>query len=153
MRWLLGHGADANARNYVSRTPLHYAVLNMHFEAIQILLDHGVDIDSQSITNKTPLYDLLSSRSSSSEGMVDVIRRLLEHGADTNIPDHRQSTALHLASSSGWPEVARLLLSYGAKVDEKDEQGRTPFEVASSKGHHEMTKLLLEHGAVPTLSF
>ena len=153
MRWLLGHGADANARNYVSRTPLHYAVLNMHFEAIQILLDHGVDIDSQSITGKTPLYDLLSSRSSSSEGMVDVIQRLLEHGADTNIPDHRQSTALHLASSSGWPEVARLLLSYGAKVDEKDEQGRTPFEVASSKGHHEMTKLLFEHGAVPTLSF
>jgi ankyrin repeat protein len=149
MRWLLGHGADANVWNYVGRTPLHYAVLNMHFEAIQVLLDHGVDIDWQSITGKTPLCDLLTSFSTSSEGMVDMVRQLLEHGADTNIPNQDHSTALHLASSYGRPEVARLLLSYGAKVDEEDGKGRTPFQVAASKGHHEMTKVLLEHGAMP----
>ena len=149
MRWLLDHGADANVQNRVSRTPLHYTVYRMHFEATGVLLGHGVDINLQNIIDATPLYDLLDANNSSSEGMVDMVRQLLEHGADTNIPDHRSSTVLHLASSFGCAEVAQLLLRYGAKVNEKDGKGRTPFQVAASKGHHAMTELLLEHGAVP----
>ena len=59
------------------------------------------------------------------EKVVEVVRRLLEHGADTNIPDDSHSTPLHQASSSGWLKIVRLLLSYEAKVDEKDGQGST----------------------------
>ena len=151
MRWLLDHGADANVQNRARRTPLHYTASCMRFEATRVLLGRGVDINLQNIADATPLYDLLCVNISSSEGMVDMVRQLLEHGADTNIPGHRSSTALHLASSFGWAEVAQLLLRYGAKVNEKDGKGRTPFQVAASKGHHAMTELLLEHGAVPLL--
>ena len=149
MRWLLDHGADVNGQNDVGRTPLHYVALEMDFEVIHLLLDHGADINSQTIIGETPLYDLVRSYSPSSEGMVDMVRRFLELGADTNIPKQDRSTVLHLAASSGWPEVAQLLLSYGAKIDAKDKKGRTPLQVAALKGHHAMTKLLLEHGAVP----
>ena len=149
MRWLLDHGADADARNALNHTPLHFAMFNTHFEAIQVLLHHGVDIDLQNILGETPLYSFLKRASLSSEEMVDRVRWLLEHGTDTNIPDFDHSTALHLASSSGWAEVVQLLLSYGAKVDEKDQQGRTPFQLATSNGHNATAKLLLEYGAVP----
>jgi len=151
VRWLLDHGADANTRSYNSWTPLHYAVCNTHFEAVRVLLEHNVDINAQDLSGETPLYDCLASSDSSQEEIVNMVRQLLEHGADTNIPNHYHTTALHLVSSSGWLEVARLLLSYGAKVDEKDGQSRTPFQVAASNGHHAMTELLLEKGAVPQL--
>ena len=150
MRWLLHHGADANARTVTGRTPLHVATYNMHLEAVQVLLEHNAEINSQRDNGRTPLYETLFCLPSSNEGNVaDVVRRLLEHRADTNIRDLSHSTPLHQASSSGSLEVTRLLLSYGANVDEKDGQGMTPLQVASSKGYDEITKLLLEHGAVP----
>ena len=150
MRWLLNRHANANARNWVGRTPLHLATYSMHLNAVRDLLEHNADIDLLSDTGKTPLFDLLTHPNSSLEGkIVDIVRLLLEHGADTNIRNCNHTTALHQASSRGWPEVTRLLLSYGAKVDEKDEESKTPFQLAASKGYHEVTKLLLEYGAMP----
>ena len=153
MRWLLDHGADTNVRNGDRWTPLHLAAHNTQFEAVhavQVLLEHNAAVNSQNDEGKTPLYEALFYPGTSREGevVVNIARRLLEHGADTNIRDRCQSTPLHRASSKGWVEVTRLLLNYGANVDEKDEEGRTPFQMASSKGYDKVENLLLEHGAV-----
>ena len=83
---------------------------------------------------------------------VEIVRLLLEHGADPNIrasTTRHSSTPLHEASSRGLLDIAQLLLSYGANVDVKNTKGKTPFQLAASAGHGEMTTLLLEHGAVP----
>ena len=77
---------------------------------------------------------------------MDILRLLLEHGADPNIPADDHTTPLHEASSRGLVEAARLLHSHGAKVDEKDGRIMTPYQWAESD---EMKQLLLEHGAVP----
>ena len=148
MRWLLDHGADANARGNYHFTPLLYAVHAMQFEAAQVLLEHNANINSQIIHGDTPLYWVLS-RCRSSGKLADMVRLLLEYGADPNISDDDHTTPLHQASSHGLLEAARLLLSHGAKVDEKDKRGRTPLQAAASNGHDEMTKLLVEYGAVP----
>ena len=152
LRWLLDHGADANTQTLWGATPLIYATLYKHLDVVQVLLDHGVDVNSHTDSCFSPLNTVLTPGQSSSpeeKVLVSIVRRLLELGADTNIPHPSHATPLHEASSCGWLEVTRLLLSYGAKVDEKDEEGNTPFQLAASKGHHEITKLLLEHGAVP----
>lgn len=116
-----------------------------------MFLEHTADINLQNGVGRTPLYEALLPLPflSRQRKMADLVRRLLEHGADTNIRDHRQSIPLYLASSQGWLDVARLLISYGAIVDEKGEDGRSPFQVASENGHHELAELLLEHGDVP----
>ena len=151
MRWLLDHGADPNARAKYHHTPLYISTYGTHLEAVQVLIEHNADINSQSEDGKTALYGVFSSQPlNESEGKVaDIMRLLLKHGADPNIPRKNKSTPLHRASSDGWLEAARLLLSYGARVDEKDGKGRTSFQLATSEGHDEITKLLLEHGAVP----
>ncbi|KAF8261052.1 hypothetical protein EI94DRAFT_1667502 [Lactarius quietus] len=150
MRWLLDHGADASACDSSARwTPMHNATYKMHLDAVQVLLKYSADINSQNGVGDTPLFVAVTRVPYSEGKAVNIVRRLLEHGADPNIPDHDHSTTLHQASSCGWLEVSRLLLSYGAKVDEKDGQGRTPYQVAALKGHDEIMKLLSEHGAVP----
>ena len=148
MRWLLDHGADANAQGDYRFTPLLYAAHAMQFEAVQILLENNADVNSQDHKDRTPLYWILSN-CSSNEKLVDMVRRLLECGADPNICKNDHRTPLHEASSRGLLEAARLLLSHGAKVDVTDDGGGTPFQVAASNGHDELTKLLVEHGAVP----
>ena len=148
MRWLLNHDADANARDNIGFIPLHWAAYFGHSEAVQVLLEHKADINSQSKIGNTPLHEVMPN-SGSPPGVVDLVRELLVHGANPNIPNHNHSTPLHKASSKGFLEIAHLLLSYGAKVDEKDDIGITPFQVASSAGYDEIAKLLLEHGAVP----
>ena len=147
VRWLLNHGADVNA-SCTGFTPLSEAADKMHLGAVQVLLEHNADINSQDIHGETSLCRVLS-RCSSKGKFMDMMRRLLEHGADPNICNNNRATPLHEASSRGLLEAARLLLNHGAKVDEKDGEGKTPFQVAASNGHDEMTKLLVEHGAVP----
>ena len=152
VRWLLDHGADANARARYRFTPLFYAAYAVNLDAVQILLEHDADVNSQSADGETPLYGVFTGPSGRREQdgkVAEVVRRLLEHGADPNIATRYHSTPLHQASSLGSLEAARLLLSYGAKVDEKDGSGNTPFQLATSEGHDEITKLLLEHGAAP----
>ena len=116
-----------------------------------MLLERNADPNVPNHRDGTPLYEVLFSSSKREVVAVDIVQRLLDHGADPNIrvSDDRQFSPLHLASKRGLLEAARLLLSYGAKVDEKDKEGKTPFQVASENGYEEITKLLLEHGAVP----
>jgi hypothetical protein len=148
IRWLLDHGADANSQSISHITPLIEAAHATQFEAVKVLLEHNADTNSQDIDGETALYWVVGR---SGGKAVDIMRRLLENGADPNIRDKHHKSPLHQASSRGRLDVARLLLSYGAKVDEKDEEGMTPFQLAGSHLERcdEIRQLLVEHGAVP----
>ncbi len=76
--------------------------------------------------------------------MLDVIKVLLENGADVNHPDFDGMTPLCLASILGHKDVVQLLLESHADVGHWDRHGRTPLMLASANGHHTVVKLLLE---------
>ena len=72
---------------------------------------------------------------------MDVVKVLLEHGADASIADHEGSTALHLAARAGRCEVLRLLLSVSraqGRLDDllraRDGEERTAVHEAARKG-------------------
>ena len=77
-------------------------------------------------------------------GRLDVVRMLLDSGADPNLPGW---TPLIYAAVNNHVEVARLLLSRGAQVNATAENGMTALMMAAREGQLPMVLLLLEHGA------
>jgi len=65
---------------------------------------------------------------------VDLVRRLLEAGARTDVEDKLGRTALWYAAHAGALESARLLVQQGAGIDGADTAGITPLGVASATG-------------------
>ena len=80
-------------------------------------------------------------------GHVELVRVLLEDGANVETVNNFQETALHRATYYGQLEVCRLLLDWGAKVDPLDILRDTPLYYAANKGNLSMVKLLVERGA------
>jgi ankyrin repeat protein len=79
----------------------------------------------------------------------DVIRALLQKGANVNATEPDGTTALHWASYRDDLEGADLLIRAGAKVNATNDLGATPLWTASLNGSAAMVKRLLAAGADP----
>jgi ankyrin repeat protein len=79
---------------------------------------------------------------------LNIVQRLLRHGADVNAPGRWERTPLVFASSRGHLEVVRWLLDHGADVNSKDNDNDcTSLHLAASYGHFDIVRTLLEHNA------
>jgi ankyrin repeat protein len=64
---------------------------------------------------------------------VDVMRLLVDRGADVNAANELGMTALHYAVQRGSDRVIEFLASKGARFDIKNKQGRTAVELAKGR--------------------
>ena len=80
------------------------------------------------------------------EGRIDVVRFLIEKGADVNAKGQHGRTALMYAITKGHIDIASLLIKKGADVNAKDDLGYEPIELAA-KGHIDIARLLIKKGA------
>lgn len=86
-------------------------------------------------------------------GNLDVVKRLVEFGADVNkVAGTFETGPLTTAISSGHIEVVRYLLSIGAEFD-LTEPFRNPLFVAINDGNLELVKLLVEQGMDITIKY
>jgi ankyrin repeat protein len=118
---------------------------------VQILLDYTADVNGQTYNNWTPMHYVSQGSQSLPTPhniprlLPDVVRLLLEHGADINAWTDGGLTPLQEAARMGRVEVVRVL-EHGANVGAKGNEGRTPFEIASANEDDDMMKLLSVHG-------
>jgi len=63
-------------------------------------------------------------------GEVEMVRFLLERGAELSVPGGVGRTPLHVAAYQGDPVIARLLLDAGADASVQDRDGWTPLGLA-----------------------
>lgn len=60
---------------------------------------------------------------------------MLQGGADIEVKNNRQQTALMLACTQGHLSVVELLVNGGAKVDAEDEEGHSPLHLTFLRLH------------------
>ena len=85
--------------------------------------------------------------SSESEGSEQIVKLLIETGADIESEDQHGRTALHFAARNKDPELLRILLLAGANTEKADNFGRTPLMKAAYSCRESSVGLLLSHGA------
>jgi ankyrin repeat protein len=183
--YLIEHGADVNLANKGSWTPLYLATDNRnieggdfpvpkpdidHLEYIKFLLEHGANPNARAKDNTltrtiftmqwffengaTPFVRAAQSSD------LELLKLLVQHGADPMIKTEYADTALTAAAGIGWVEgvtyehspktnvdTVKYLLDLGLDPNGANQDGRTPLMGAALKGRNEVVQLLVDHGA------
>ena len=111
---LLDRGAVVDQATYHGRSPLIVACEENKRDTVELLLARGANIEFRSgflQTGYTPLHI------STYFGHFDLVRLLLDHGADAKCMDRRGYTPLQLACRHGHVDVVELMF------DRKEERG------------------------------
>jgi ankyrin repeat protein len=94
---LIKRGADVNIRVRGNYTLLHCAAHLLNKDLVRELLIAGCDPNSKTDAGETPLYKTLWAH----DPKKDIIKLLLEHGADLNLPTVGDETAVSVAARTG----------------------------------------------------
>ncbi|KAJ5760777.1 hypothetical protein N7520_007933 [Penicillium odoratum] len=166
-KWLLKNGADINAEGYLIPTALYVAAQKGHREIMELLLEHNAGINTRSqplVHSVFPAPTLLSNNAeidskirqggriallaASAQGQEDMVRLLLENGADPLLCSFGNGYSIHAASHGNHIGIVKLLLERGADANsETDIMKDTPLYIASHAGFKELATVLIEGGA------
>jgi ankyrin repeat protein len=184
-KFLIERGADVNLANKGGWTPLYLATDNRnieggdyptpspdmdHLEFIELLLEAGADPNARLIES-TETRTVFTNQwldeegataflRASQSGDVELMRLLLEHGADPHIFTELGVTPLAVAAGIGWVEgvtsehspeqtveAVRMLLDLGIDPDYQADTGRVALHGAAHKGATEVVRVLVAAGA------
>jgi len=129
------------------RTPLMLACINGRVKVARLLVSRGAHLDIMSNEGSALFFACYW-------GCAEMVRLLLEKGADKMKATHDGGTPLQVACFMGQLEVVQLLLDAGVAKDRwgkdrADSAGATPLIEACAAGHLEVVRLLLKHDANP----
>ncbi|CAF0976346.1 unnamed protein product [Didymodactylos carnosus] len=138
-------------RNNDYRTPLHEACLRGKVAFIQYLLEKIITKERHSLLEVVDDELKTALHIAADVGQVEIVKLLIEYGANIEARDMNDSTPLHGACSRNQYRCAKLLIKNYAPLDDIDEKGCTPLHLASMNGHRKIVKLLLESKANVTI--
>ncbi|CAF4401919.1 unnamed protein product [Rotaria socialis] len=158
---LLEHHANPNHQNQSSISALMLAAEKGFFECVKLLVQAGGDLElaptgqlavTMNLCGQTPLF------CAAKEGRIDIVKYLLDRGANSRVQNHYGVSVLWIPAQKGMLDVVELLLDAGAEIntapagelaDELNITGWTPLYAAMKSRQFDVVKLLLRRGADP----
>jgi len=118
--------------------PLGLAAFFGHRAIVEFLLKNGADVNAaaRNVQKVTALHGAVARRD------VEIVKMLLEGGADANAKQERGFAPLHDAAANGHLALVQLLVSHKARADARSEDGKTPGEMAAERGHGQVAEWL-----------
>jgi ankyrin repeat protein len=78
---------------------------------------------------------------------ADMLKLLIDNGADVNAKDKDGRTALLTAATWNYINIAKMLIDNGANINAKDKDGKTALMLAAIINNKDMVKMLIDRGA------
>ncbi|NXC19388.1 ANR16 protein, partial [Corythaeola cristata] len=132
-------GMDVEVSNSDYKRPLHEAASMGHEECVSYLLERGASVDCLKKADWTPLMMACTRQN------LEVIKALVEHGANPLLKNKDGWNCFHIASREGHPQVIQYLLAVSpGSWDTESTIKRTPLHTAAMHGCFDVVELLLE---------
>lgn len=134
MKILLKNGGDANVSGKDGATPLHLTAINLGngSKLTGMLLERGGNPNlTENVMKRTALH-LAIQKNENDQKLLDVVKLLLENGANPNAGDKQGSTPVHYVvkdNRSNSLNVLKLLLEHGGNILHKNNEGITPVHL------------------------
>ena len=136
---LLSNGADANYRNNENMTALHLSVLKKDPTMVKMLMKYIKNIDARTNRGSTALHYACNFQ------LVDIVKILLEHGADQNIIEIEYDFyPIFYVVVQNNIEITKLLIDNGANPNNQDYMGNTIIHYAIMNNHTEILDYIME---------
>ena len=118
------------------------AINSVDIQRVRKCLEEGANIHERWHEGETALTF------ASHCGWLDIVKLLIEHGADLNTQNDFLQTGLSKAAVMGCSfGVVRFLVEIGAEIDHRNINGTTPLMSAAFGAHINITEFLLSKGA------
>ncbi|KAF5346315.1 hypothetical protein D9758_011486 [Tetrapyrgos nigripes] len=147
--WLTLYTPDTQSNKPESQKiapPLYYACYTGLKSVVVYMLEHD-DVDIYGKMNNLGGIYGNALQAASYEGHLEIVKLLLEKGADVNTLGGFCGNALQAASYKGHSEIVKVLLERRADVNAKGGSSGNALQAASISGHTEVVRILLENGA------
>lgn len=102
-----------------------------HLEAVRTLIAAGANIHAAA----TNAFRVQAIHAAVASRNLDIVRAVLEAGADPNAAQQQGFRPIHEAGNNGNRELAELLMRAGADPSLKNDEGKTAISIAREKGH------------------
>ncbi|KFO84239.1 Ankyrin repeat and EF-hand domain-containing protein 1, partial [Buceros rhinoceros silvestris] len=151
-----------------------------HYHCTQIALDYGADVNNATAGGKpmflqaceqahdikeiclnflerganpnarNPATGRTALMEAAREGVLELVRGLLERGADVNLFDLARHSAAHFAATGGFFEILRIISAYNGDLGLIAMNGNTPLHYAAEGGFANCCKFIGQRGCDPT---
>jgi len=127
-------------------TPVALAAFFGQPAAANVLIAAGADVNAAA---KNPLK-VAALHAAVAGGKLEIVKAVLEAGADPNAQQQAGFRAIHEAGTKGNRALAELLLAHGADPSLPNDEGKSAIALARDKGHMEFADWLASKSPTTT---